>query len=163
MGQSLVQNPVLALFLVIAIGYGVGRIKVGSFGLGIAAVLFIGLAFGAIFPGIEVPTVMVYFGLSLFVYSIGLASGPSFFNTIRRNGIRDVGFVVTMLALTAALTVGLHYLLGLDAQVTAGLYAGSTTNTPALAGLIDLITQKAPDATAGRRKQRPRSVQGEHH
>ena len=122
--------------------------KSGSFGLGIAAVLFVGLAFGAIFPGIEVPTIMVYFGLSLFVYSIGLASGPSFFNTIKKNGVRDVGFVVTMLALTAALTVGLHYLLGFDPQVTAGLYAGSTTNTPALAGLIDLITQKAPDAAA---------------
>lgn len=151
MGQSLVQNPVLALFLVIALGYAFGRIKFGGFGLGIAAVLFVGLAFGAIFPGIEVPTIMVYFGLSLFVYSIGLASGPSFFNTIKRNGVRDVGFVVTMLALTAALTVGLHFLLGFDAQVTAGLYAGSTTNTPALAGLIDLITQKAPDTETAQR------------
>ena len=141
MQEALLQNPVLALFLVIAIGYGLGRVRIGNFRMGLAAVLFVGLAFGAIFRNVSVPTVMVYFGLSLFVYCIGLASGPSFFTTLKQNGVRDVGFVVVMLTLTATLTVGLHFLLKLDPQTTAGLYAGSTTNTPALAGLIDLIAQ----------------------
>ena len=148
MGQTFAQNPVLALFLVVALGYAVGRIRFGSFRLGIAAVLFVGLAFGAIFRMVSIPTIMVYFGLSLFVYSIGLASGPSFFNTLKKNGIRDIGFVITMLALTATLTVGLAMLFGFDAQTAAGLYAGSTTNTPALAGLIDLIGQSAPAGSA---------------
>ena len=143
MSQAIAENPVLALFLVIAIGYGLGQIRFGKFRLGIAAVLFIGLAFGGIFKEATIPTIMVFFGLSLFVYSIGLASGPSFFTTLKQNGIRDVGFVVTMLALTATITVGLSILMGLDAQTSAGLYAGSTTNTPALAGLIDLIGQTA--------------------
>jgi len=144
MADTFIHNPVLSLFIVIAIGYGIGRLRIGSFRLGIAAVLFIGLVFGAVFNSAAIPEIMVYFGLSLFVYTIGLASGPSFFTTLKRNGIRDVGYVVTMLALTATITVGLHYLLNLNPQTTAGLYAGSTTNTPALAGLIDLIAQTAP-------------------
>lgn len=146
MGQAFIENPVLALFLVIALGYGLGRVRIGNFRLGIAAVLFVGLAFGGIFKNTEVPSIMVFFGLSLFVYCIGLASGPSFFTTIKTNGVRDVGFVVTMLALTASITVGLSILMGLDPQTSAGLYAGSTTNTPALAGLIDLIGQTANSA-----------------
>ena len=148
MGETLIQNPVLVLFLVIALGYGLGRVRIGNFSFGVAAVLFVGLAFGALYPGIQVPDIMIYLGLSLFVYCIGLASGPSFFATIRSNGLRDVGFVIVMLAMTATLALGLHYLLGFDAQTTAGLYAGSTTNTPALAGLIDLIAQKETPAAA---------------
>ena len=45
---------------------------------------------------------------------------------------------------SAALTIPLFYLLDIDSATAAGLFAGSNTNTPALAGLLDIIS-KSPD------------------
>jgi putative transport protein len=148
--QAFIENPILLLFFVMALGYGLGRIRIGNFKPGVAAVLFLGLGIGALNPQLRLPESMIYFGLALFVYSIGLSSGPGFFSAIKLHGLRDIGFVFILLCLTVTIAVGLHFFLGLDAQDTAGLYAGSTTNTPALAGLIDLIGQKdlQPDVEA---------------
>lgn len=140
--QAFLENPLVLLFFVIALGYGLGRINVGKFRFGVAMVLFVGLALGGLHKDLVIPEFMIFFGLSLFVYSVGLASGPSFFAALKSKAMLNVGFVFIMLTLTASLAFGLHYLMVLSAQDTAGLYAGSTTNTPALAGLIDLIGQK---------------------
>ena len=142
MSGALIEHPILILFLVLAIGYGIGRIRIGGFRPGIAAVLFVGLAFGAINPGLRIPKEIIYFGLVFFIYAIGLASGPGFFSTIQKNGFRDVLFITFILTVTALCALGLHFGFQLDPEQTAGLYAGATTNTPALAGLIDLISNK---------------------
>ena len=44
--QLLLQNPLLLLFVVAAIGYPLGRIKLWGTSLGVAGVLFAGLVFG---------------------------------------------------------------------------------------------------------------------
>lgn len=141
--EAFKANPLLLLFVVCAIGYWVGSIRVRGTSLGVAAVLFVGLAVGALDKDLMVPEIVIYLGLSIFVYTIGLSSGPGFFATFKRSGFRDISFVVGMLILSAAITVGLFYLFDLDAATAAGLFAGSTTNTPALAGLLDLIQRTA--------------------
>ncbi len=135
------ENPLILLFIVAAIGYFVGNISIFGSKLGVAAVLFVGLAFGATNSDFNVPQIIFEFGLVLFVYSIGLSSGPAFFKSFKNNGSRDLVFVLLMLTLSVVVAVLIYYIFAFDASTTAGLYAGSTTNTPALAGVIDLINQ----------------------
>jgi putative transport protein len=85
----LATNTVLLLFVVAGLGYPLGRIGIGGFRLGVAAVLFVGLAIGALDPRLALPDFVYLFGLVLFVYTIGLASGPQFFASFRRRGLRD--------------------------------------------------------------------------
>jgi putative transport protein len=137
---TLVENPLLLLFLVAAIGYGVGQIKIKGSGLGVAAVLFVGLLFGSLDKSLQLPNIILTLGLSIFVYTIGLSSGASFFATFKRRGFRDFYFVFAMLIFSSALTLGLHYLFDFDASVTTGIFAGSSTNTAALAGILDTFS-----------------------
>lgn len=135
------ENPLLLLFVVAAVGYLVGNISYRRSKLGVAAVLFVGLAFGAMGEEVAVPDILFQLGLVFFVYSVGLSSGPAFFQSFSRNGSRDISFVLLMLTLSGLLAVGIHYIFGFDAMTTTGIYTGSTTNTPALAGVIDRVTQ----------------------
>ncbi|MDE1225903.1 hypothetical protein MCT03_16965 [Vibrio aestuarianus] len=73
------SQPFITLFLVIGIGYAVGKINVGGFSLGIGAVLFVGLAFGAIAPNATPPGLLGLMGLVLFLYGIGIQYGRHFF------------------------------------------------------------------------------------
>ncbi len=132
-------NPLLLLFLVAAIGYPLGRVKVGGTSLGVAAVLFIGLAFGALDPDLKLPEVVYQLGLVLFVYTIGLASGSIFFSSFGKKGLRYNALVAGGLALATLLAGFAHILFKLDGPSTAGLFAGSLTNTPALAGVLEHI------------------------
>lgn len=144
--QILIDNPLLLLFTVVAVGYPLGRVKLGGVSLGVAAVLFTGLAVGALDPNLKLPELVYQLGLITFVYTVGLSSGPGFFAAFRGKGLRDNLLVVGMLVFAAALTVGAHYALGLKAAVAAGMFAGSLTNTPALAGVLEYIKSYAPAA-----------------
>jgi putative transport protein len=93
--KFLESNPLLLLFFVSAIGYLVGRIKVWGTGLGISAVLFVGLFFGAMNPAFDVPEIIFQLGLVIFVYTIGITSGPAFFQSFQKNGWRDISFVLS--------------------------------------------------------------------
>lgn len=145
--EALVEYPLLLLFAVSATGYAIGRIKVKGSSLGVAAVLFVGLAVGALDPRLALPEIIFELGLIIFVYTIGLSSGAGFFASFRRKGLRDNLFVLLMLLFAAGLAVVLHLLFQFRPAVTAGLYAGSLTNTPALAGLLDAIGNTASPAT----------------
>ena len=148
--ESFKTSPLLLLFVVSAIGYWLGTVSIRGIKLGVAAVLFVGLGFGALDPELNVPDVIIVLGLSIFVYTVGLSSGPGFVATFREQGLRNALFVTLSLFASAGLTIGLHFWFGLDPATTAGLMAGSNTNTPALAGLLDLInnTQSGGQRTA---------------
>lgn len=90
--ELLSTNPLLLLFAVMAIGYGMGEIRVRGFKLGVAAVLFVGLAFGALDAHLQVPQLITFLGLAIFVYTVGLSSAPAFFASFRQNGFRDIYF-----------------------------------------------------------------------
>ena len=140
------SNPLLLLFLVAAIGYPIGRVKMGGASLGVAAVLFVGLAFGALDPDLKLPEVIYQLGLVLFVYTIGLSSGSIFFASIGRKGLRYNLLVVVGLLLAALLAALAHSLFHLPATYTAGLFAGSLTNTPALASVVEHLKAVASPA-----------------
>jgi putative transport protein len=141
MNKLLADNALLLLFVVAAIGYLVGTIKIKGASLGTAAVLFVGLLFGSFNPNYEVPQIIFQLGIIFFVYSIGLSSGPAFFQSFNRNGFRDIGFILLMLSISALFAIIIDYVFGFDKATTVGIYSGSTTNTTALAGVTDLINR----------------------
>ncbi|HMP29132.1 MAG TPA: hypothetical protein PKD85_06015, partial [Saprospiraceae bacterium] len=86
MSDQLIKNPLLLLFIVASIGYLIGTIKIKGGSLGVAAVLFVGMAFGAYNPAFNVPDIIFQLGLILFVYSVGISSGNAFFKSFNKNG-----------------------------------------------------------------------------
>jgi putative transport protein len=137
--STLADNPLLVLFAVVVVGSLVGRLRIGSFSLGISAVLFAGLAATAIAPELALPEIVYQLGLVLFVYTVGLAAGPRFLPAIRSGGLRLNGLVVILAGAAVAETVLLAGLLNLDPITATGMYTGALTNTPALAGVIDAL------------------------
>ena len=137
--ELLADNAVLLLFITAAIGFALGRLHVRGASLGVAAVLFVGLAIGAQSPDLVIPEFLRTFGLAIFVYTIGLASGSNFFRSFNRQGLRDNALVVAMMVAAAGLVLATAKVFDLKATVAAGFFTGATTNTPALAGVIETV------------------------
>ncbi len=143
----LTSDPLLVLFLVVALGAAIGRLKFRGVGLGPAAALFAGLAISAIEPDLaDLPAIIPLFGLALFIYTIGLASGPAFFGGLREDGLRVSIAVVALLTAIGFSVAGVSALFDFDDGARAGLFAGSQTNTPALSAALE---QLAPEIAAG--------------
>ena len=143
--QVLEANPLLLLFLVVAIGYWIGQVRIKGTSVGVAAVLFVGLAFGALDADLAIPLIVLELGLVLFVYTIGLANGPGFFSKFRREGLRDVLFITGIMVIPALLVVAAHFTFDLTPATTAGIFTGMSNNTPALASILDLINSNSAD------------------
>lgn len=137
--KLLIDNPLLLLFSVAAIGYPLGRLKIFGSCLGIAAVLFVGLAVGSLHPAMKLPEIVYILGLALFVYTVGLSSAPSFAASMRRDGLRNNALVIGVLVGAAILTVVARHLFELKRTMQVGMFAGSFTNTPALAGALETL------------------------
>lgn len=135
------DNPLLLLFIVAGIGYPLGRVRIGGIHLGVAAVLFVGLAFGALDPSLKLPEIVYQFGLALFVYCVGLSSGHGFLRSFRGKGVIYNLLTLGVILLAAALLLIPHYLLSLRPGETAGVFAGLLTSTPALAAAVEYLTR----------------------
>jgi putative transport protein len=142
--KILIENPLLLVFIVAAVGYPLGRLKVYGISLGVGAVLFVGIAIGSLHPDLKSPEIVYVLGQALFVYTVGLAAGPAFIASLRRDGVRNNMLVAVVLCLAAALCITLQKSLGLSSAVAAGMFAGSLTTSPALAGVLDAIKHTAP-------------------
>ncbi len=153
MNDYLVDYPLLLLFIVVSLGYLIGNFKIKGNGLGVAAVLFTGLAFGALDPRFSIPPIVFQLGLSIFVYSVGLSSGPVFFKAYKENGARDFLFAMSMLVLTGLTAAFFWWLFDFSAATITGVYSGSTTNTAALAGVIEFINQSGLSNAEGLEKE----------
>ena len=149
----LADNPYVLLFLVLWSGSLIGRVRIGGFGLGVSAVLFVGLAFGGLSPRITLPEFVYQLGLILFVYTVGVSAGPAFLGTLRRRGLPANVLVVVVLVAVAGTAAILGRATGQSPAVTAGVFAGATTNTPALAAVLQHAAESPGSGPA--RAQRP--------
>lgn len=136
------QYPILTLFLVIGLGYLVGETNLFGFRFGIAGVLFVGLAVGALDPSVALPEVIPTLGLIIFVYAVGIHSAPALRDALRRQGWRDNLLAVGVLVFGAALALGVARWLPLPGSRAAGLFCGALTNTPALAAVREQIRDR---------------------
>ena len=139
------QQPMMALFLTIAIGYLVGEINIKGFSLGVGAVLFVALAMGWFAPK-SVPAPMVgTLGLALFLYGVGVQYGKQFFTGL----VSASGSRANLLALIGVLCAGAVSLafvktMGIDLGFALGLFAGSGTSTPTLQAAIATLGNDNP-------------------
>lgn len=122
------ENPEIAIFLSIAIGTVIGRIKFGKFHLGtVAGSLLMGLIIGQI--DIEIPSVLKAVFFALFIYSVGFKSGPEFFGSLNRGTIKLVLLSVILCVTGLASILLMNAIFGFDAGFAAGLGAGALTDT----------------------------------
>ncbi|MBS1858012.1 MAG: transporter [Acidobacteria bacterium] len=142
----LVQFPVVTLFAVIGVGYLLGQVRIFGFRIGVAGVLFAGLAAGALGPEVALPQIVSTVGLILFIYSIGIQFGPGFQNPFRRNGSRDNIFCIAMLAIGAGVAIGVAAWQSLSGPSLAGLFSGALTNAPALAAAQEVLRGQSNEA-----------------
>jgi len=134
----------LALFGVIAIGYAIGRISLGGFSLGIGAVLFAGLAVGALAPGSAPPGLVSSIGLVMFLYGIGIQYGRQFFAGLKGPGLKWNAIAAAGVLASFALTLVLGKAAGVSPAYATGLFAGALTSTPTLQAAIDAAGNRDP-------------------
>ena len=96
-GAFLDSQPFIALFLVVGLGYALGRVTIAGFSLGIGAVLVVGLAVGAIAPKASPPGLLSSIGLILFLYGTGIQYGRTFFKGL----VSSFGLRANLLAAVA--------------------------------------------------------------
>ena len=127
MFADLLNSSYFALFLIVALGFMLGKIKIKGLSLDVSAVIFIALLFGHF--GVVIPKELGNFGLVLFIFTIGIQAGPGFFDSFRSKGKTLI--IITMLIIcSASLTaVGLKYLFDIDTPSVVGLIAGALTST----------------------------------
>lgn len=137
---------------VVVAGLALGQLKVRGLSLGVAGVLFSGLAAGhfGLAPDEEVLHVLRDLGLVLFVAAVGAQVGPGFVQSLRDGGLRLNALAAGVVLLGALLTVALSRLFHLDMAALVGVFAGATTNTPAL-GAAQQALDSVPDVDAARR------------
>ena len=129
-----IAHTVLVLAIVIAAGIVLGKIKLRGVSLGVTWILFVGIAAGHFGMTVDHNTLhfIKEFGLILFVFSIGLQVGPSFFSSFKDGGIRLVGCAVAVVALGALTTYTIHLITGTPLPTMIGVMSGAVTNTPGL-------------------------------
>ena len=140
-----ISHGYIALFIIVAFGMIIGRIKIFGFSFDISAVIFIALLFGHY--GIIVPDDFMKLGLLLFIFTIGIQAGPGFFEAFRKYGRSLI--ITTILALTSAVLVLiiLTRTFNIDHNLAIGLFNGALTSTPGLAAAIE--STNSPLATVG--------------
>lgn len=120
--------PQIVIFLSIAIGYWIGRLKIFGFNLGSTA----GVLLTALFLGqlnINVPSLLEAIMFALFIFCIGYRVGPEFFNGVKKDGIKYIllAFFIAIVALVTALVLG--KVLNFSPGTTAGLLGGAMTQS----------------------------------
>lgn len=136
--QLLASQPLILLFAVVAVGVPVGKLKVAGTSLGLSAVLFAGMAFGALDPRLRLPDAVTHLGLAIFLYCLGLASARGFFQAFRSgSALRQNLLAASALLLAALASALLGRWAGLNPLEIAGLYSGAGSNASSLAAVMD--------------------------
>ena len=125
-----------------AIGFLVGRVKIGSFSLGtVVGTLLAGVAIGQL--NIQVPAVVKYVFFDLFLFTTGYKVGPQFFRGLKKDALPQVALTVVLcvICLFAAFTAAKF--LGYDMGTAAGLLAGAFTESTVIGTAGDAIGRLA--------------------
>lgn len=140
--QSALQ-AVCVISVIIAIGLGLGKLRICGVSLGVAFVFFTGIMAGHIGLSID-PEILKYaedFGLMLFVYELGLKVGPGFFSSFRTGGIKLNLLGLGLVLAGTLVAIGLSYLMSIPMTDMVGILSGATTNTPSLGAAQQAISQ----------------------
>jgi putative transport protein len=122
--SALRENPELAIFLTVAIGFLVGRLRFGSFSLGIVVgCLLAGVLVGQL--NIQVAPLLKTVFFDLFLFTTGYKVGPQFFRGLKRDALPQVTLTVVLCVACLLISFCFSKLLGYDVGTAAGLLAGA--------------------------------------
>jgi putative transport protein len=153
------QQPMLALFVVIAFGYLAGEINIKGFSLGVGAVLFVALGIGWFAPGSVPPPMVGTLGLALFLYSVGIQYGDQFVAGLTSAaGLKANLVSLSGVLLSGAVSLFFAHALNLSLGHALGLFAGAGTSTPTLQALLEAMGND--DAAVGYSVAYPLGVSG---
>ena len=128
----LTTQPVFTLFLVLALGHLLGRVRIGSVSFGpVAGVLFAGLFFG--YLGLTMAPGAQAVGFALFIFAVGYQAGPQFFEVLRQDGLRYLTLAAIVAGSGVAIAAAAARMINLEFGSVAGLLAGGLTSSPTLA------------------------------
>ena len=144
--QALQHNPELAIFLTLAIGFLIGRVKFGSFSLGIVVgTLLAGVLIGQL--DIKVPPIVKAIFFDLFLFTTGYKVGPQFFRGLKRDALAQVTLTVVLCVACLFTAFAFAKLLGYDVGTAAGLLAGAFSESTVIGTAGEAIQRLAiPDA-----------------
>ena len=149
---SLREHPELAIFLTLAVGFVIGRIRIGSFKFGnVLGTLIAGVIIGQLDIKVD-PTVKSVF-FSLFLFATGYKVGPQFFRGLKKNALPQVALTVVLCVTSLVTTLVAAKLLDYDTGTAAGLMAGAFTESTVIGTASDTIDRlDLPEAEKTRLK-----------
>jgi len=129
------MDTILYLFIIITFGYLLGNLKFKGFSLDISAILIVALIAG--YFGVVLPEEFKYFGLSLFMYAVGLQTGPLFFETFKKNWI-FYNLIATGVILSIFFIIFVFgHIFGFSKGALIGVYTGTMSSAPSLAAVLE--------------------------
>jgi putative transport protein len=137
---ALREHPELAIFLTLAVGFFIGRLRIGSFSLGtVVGTLLAGVLIGQL--DIDVPPIVKAVFFDLFLFTTGYKVGPQFFRGLRKDALPQLA-VTVVLCVTCLLSAWVAAaLLGYDVGTAAGLLAGAFTESTVIGTASDAINR----------------------
>jgi putative transport protein len=150
--NALRNHPELAIFLVLAVGFVIGRIRIGSFKVGnVVGTLIAGVLIGQFDIKVD-PTVKSVF-FSLFLFATGYKVGPQFFRGLKKNAMPQVVLTIVLCVSSLVTTLAAAKLLGYDSGTAAGLMAGAFTESTVIGTASETIDRlDIPEAEKTRLK-----------
>lgn len=143
---EILKEPYVALFIIIIFGLLLSKIEFKNVGLGSSAIVISAIFFGHF--DMQTPPSIEKIGLIIFIFSVGIQAGPGFFESFKTGEARQYLLITIVILVIVTLTsVFFAYLLDLDYLLRAGLFAGITTSTPALAAIVENGNSNVPVTT----------------
>src|SRR6188474_506705 len=138
--QALRNNPELALFLTLAIGFLIGRVKFGNFSLGIVVgTLLAGVLIGQL--DIQVPSIVKTIFFDLFLFATGYKVGPQFFQGLKKNAFPQLMLTLVICVSCLLIAFTISRLLSYDIGTAAGLLAGAFSESTLIGTASEAINQ----------------------
>ncbi len=126
--EALRHNPELAVFLTLALGFLIGRLKVGTFSLGnVVGTLLAGVVVGQLDIRVDPVVKLVFF--DLFLFATGYKVGPQFFRGLKKNALTQVSLTVVLCVTSLVTTVAAAKVFRYECGTAAGLMAGAFTES----------------------------------
>ncbi|HSD27839.1 MAG TPA: aspartate-alanine antiporter [Vicinamibacteria bacterium] len=147
---SLRENPELAIFLTLALGFVIGRARVGSFRLGnVVGTLLAGVLVGQLDVKVDPLVKLVFF--DLFLFATGYKVGPQFFRGLKKNAASQALLTLVLCVVSLVTTVAAAKLMGYDCGTAAGLLAGAFTESTVIGTAGNTISRlRLPEAETAR-------------
>ncbi len=136
---NLIKNhPQLLVFILLALGFWVGKLRLGPVVLGTpAAILVVGTVFG--YFGFELPPLLGAFSFLIFLFAVAYEAGPGFFAVALPQLGKFITLTLVVVGISWGLTLGSSIVFGFNVGISAGLFTGSGVSAPGLGAAIDIV------------------------